>query len=67
MSAWKCIVSLVYCIVAIASSINAIDGVCLVECSAWTVMDSYGSHYNDTNFLQQDPNGIGTMQANNRV
>jgi len=27
MSAWKCVVSLVYCIVAIASSINTIDGV----------------------------------------
>ena len=26
-SAWKCVVSLVYCIAAIASSINTIDGV----------------------------------------
>ena len=29
MFAWKCVVSLVYCIVAIASSINTIDGVLL--------------------------------------
>ena len=28
-SAWKCVVSLVYCIAATASSINAIDGVYL--------------------------------------
>ena len=27
MSAWKCVVSLVYCTVAIASSINTTDGV----------------------------------------
>ena len=29
MSAWKCVVSLVHCIAAVASSINTIDGVSL--------------------------------------
>ena len=48
MYALKCVVSSVHCIVATASSINTTDGVR----SAWIVMDSNGSHCNDTYFIQ---------------